>query len=121
VKQVFITGGTGYIGRRLVALLLVNMMKDFQQCRARRRSCYQRYDNTRDIYKTVVCSGPGTLLATIVQPIFAIPETLPATSQKAKALRLVTLKQMLHALLYAIENMPEKGVKIIEIDDIKNM
>ena len=57
----------------------------------------------------------------LFQPLFTILEWIPSTSQKAKALRLVTLKQMLHTLFYAIENMPATGVRIIEIDDIRKM
>jgi hypothetical protein len=65
--------------------------------------------------------GPGHYWPLILSPLFKILEWIPSTSQKAKALRLVTLKQILRTLLYAVENQPEAGMNIIEIEEIRKM
>jgi hypothetical protein len=52
--------------------------------------------------------------------LFKILEWIPSTSAKAKALRVVYLEQMLNALVYAIEHMPNR-IDIIEINDIRKM
>ena len=47
-------------------------------------------------------------------------EFIPSTRTKAKALRLVYLSQMIKTLINAVEH-PAKGIRIVEIDEIRKM
>ena len=103
-----------------VAQTPTSIMKDYQQCRAEGEAAIRATQIPATFIRPWYVVGPGHYWPLLFQPLFTILEWIPSTSQKAKALRLVT-KQMLHALLYAIENMPATGVSIIEIDDIRKM
>src|SRR5438128_8660301 len=65
--------------------------------------------------------GPGHYWPLLFQPIFKILEWIPSTSAKAKALHVVYLKQMLNALVHAVEHFPSNGVDVIEISDIRSL
>ena len=100
MKEIFITGGTGYMGARLIPLLLA-----------------RGYSVNALIRKGSEKKVPPLTL----QPLFKILEWIPSTSEKAKALRLVSIRQMLNTLLYAVENKPLTGTDIIEINRIRQM
>jgi len=104
-----------------VAQMPTRIMHDFQQCRAEGEAVIHATQIPATFIRPWYVVGPGHYWPLLFQPLFTILEWIPSTSQKAKALRLVTLKQMLHTLLYAIENMPATGVNIIEIDSIRKM
>jgi uncharacterized protein YbjT (DUF2867 family) len=104
-----------------VAQIPTSLMKDFQQCRAEGEAAIRATQIAATFIRPWYVIGPGHYWPLLFLPVFKVLEWIPSTSQKAKALRLVTLKQMLHALLYAIENMPATDVRIIEIDEIRKM
>jgi uncharacterized protein YbjT (DUF2867 family) len=104
-----------------VAQIPTSVMKDFQQCRAEGEAAIRATGIPATFIRPWYVVGPGHFWPLLFQPLFKILEWIPSTSMKAKALRLVTLKQMLHALLYSIEDIPGKGVNIIEIDRIRKM
>lgn len=104
-----------------VAQLPTGIMKDFQQCRAEGEAAIRATHIPATFIRPWYVVGPGHYWPLLFQPVFTILEWIPSTSQKAKALRLVTLKQMLHTLLNAIESMPATDVRIIEIDEIRKM
>lgn len=94
-------------------------MQDYQQCRAEGEAAILATQIPATMIRPWYVVGPGHYWPLLLQPLFTILEWIPATSKKAKALRLVTLKQMLQTLLYSVENVPAAGVRIIEIDEIK--
>lgn len=104
-----------------VAQIPTNIMKDYQQCRAEG----ENYIRTTQIPATFIrpwyVAGPGHYWPLLLTPLFKILEWVPSTSQKAKALRLVSLKQMLKALVYAAGHTPGEEVRVIEIDKIRKM
>ncbi len=104
-----------------VAQTPTSIMKDFQQCRAEGEAAIGALQLPATFIRPWYVVGPGHYWPVLFQPLFAILRWIPATSNKAKALKLVTLKQMVHALLYAIENIPSAGINIIEIDAIRKM
>jgi len=61
--------------------------------------------------------GPGHRWPYLLQPIYRILESLPATRERARRLGLVTLDQMVAALVRAVEN-PAQGVKVVEVPEI---
>ncbi len=104
-----------------VAQRPVSIMQHYQQCRAAGEAAILATQIPATFIRPWYVVGPGHYWPLLFQPLFTILEWIPFTSQKAKALRLVTLKQMLHVLVYAVENMPVIGVNIIEIADIRKM
>lgn len=62
--------------------------------------------------------GPGHRWPYLLIPMYKLFEILPGTRATARRLGLVTLRQMLNALLHAIEN-PADGFRVIEAPEIK--
>ena len=62
--------------------------------------------------------GPGHRWPYILLPMFWVFERLPLTRDTAQRLGLVPLKQMISALLWAIEN-PCRGIRILEAPQIR--
>jgi uncharacterized protein YbjT (DUF2867 family) len=104
-----------------VAQTPTNIMKDYQQCRAMGETCIRSTEIPATFIRPWYVVGPGHYWPLLFSPLFKIMEWIPSTSQKAKALRLVSLKQILNTLVYAIEHAPDKGVDIIEIERIRMM
>ena len=61
--------------------------------------------------------GPGHRWAYALIPFYKVFELIPATREGARRCGLVTLKQMLLALLDAVEN-PFSGIRIVEVPEI---
>jgi uncharacterized protein YbjT (DUF2867 family) len=62
--------------------------------------------------------GPGRQWPRLLLPVYWILERLPSKRETAKRLGLVTDKEMLGALILAIENPPD-GIKILSVPEIK--
>jgi uncharacterized protein YbjT (DUF2867 family) len=62
--------------------------------------------------------GPGHRWPYVLLPMYWLLERLPATRESAKRLGLITLNQMLAALVHAVEN-PCSGICIREVSDIR--
>jgi uncharacterized protein YbjT (DUF2867 family) len=104
-----------------VAQTPTTIMRDYQQCRAEGEACIRATQIPATFIRPWYVVGPGHYWPLIFSPIFKILEWIPSTSQKAKALRLVSLKQMLNTLTNAVETAPAEGVNIIEIENIRKM
>src|SRR5436309_1026514 len=91
--NVFVTGGTGYIGRALITALV-----------ARGRAV----------------TGPGHRWPILLKPLYWIWELLPPTRGTARRLGLLTLEQMVAALVRAIEEPPPIGtIRIVDVPAIR--
>jgi uncharacterized protein YbjT (DUF2867 family) len=64
--------------------------------------------------------GPGHRWAYVLLPFYWICERLPATRESARRLGLVTISQMLDALVWAVENQAD-GVRILDVPKIKEL
>ena len=62
--------------------------------------------------------GPGHRWPYLLLPIYALFERVPSTRDSAQRLGLVTLDQMVSALLEAVEN-PADGIRIVEVPEIR--
>jgi len=62
--------------------------------------------------------GPGHRWPHLLRPVYAALERIPSTREKAQRLGLVTLRQMIGALVAAIENPPD-GVRIVAVPEIR--
>ncbi len=61
--------------------------------------------------------GPGHRWPYLLVPVYRVMEALPATRERARRLGLVTLDQMVAALVRAVEN-PAHGVRVVEVPEI---
>jgi uncharacterized protein YbjT (DUF2867 family) len=64
--------------------------------------------------------GPGHRWAYVLLPFYWICERLPATRESAGRLGLVTISQMLDALVSAVEN-PAEGVRVLDVPTIREL
>jgi uncharacterized protein YbjT (DUF2867 family) len=64
--------------------------------------------------------GPGHRWAHALIPFYRVAERLPATRETARRLGLVTLPQMIAALVFAVEN-PASGKRIVEVPEIRRI
>ena len=62
--------------------------------------------------------GPGHRWPYLLVPAYFFFERLPGTRDAARRIGLVTLPQMVAALVHAVENPPD-GVRIVEVPDIR--
>src|SRR3954470_6215279 len=102
-----------------VAQTPTKVMQDFQQCRAQGEAYIRSTGIPATFIRPWYVIGPGHYWPLLFFPIFKIFEWIPATSKKAKALRLVSLRQMLKTLMYAVEHPPASGVVVREIEEIR--
>ena len=63
--------------------------------------------------------GPGYRWPYLLLSIYRVLEALPATRERARRLGLVTLDQMVAALVRAVEN-PAQGVKVVEVPEVRD-
>ena len=101
-----------------VAQTPTEIMKDYQQCRAEAEMFIEETGLPATFIRPWYVVGPGHYWPLFLSPLFKVLELIPATSQKARALRLVKLRQMLLALVAAIEETAV-GKRIVEIEDIR--
>ena len=64
--------------------------------------------------------GPGHRWPYLLKPLYAIGELLPSTRDGARRLGLVTLPQIVGALVQAVENAPA-GVRVIDVPEIRSL
>lgn len=103
-----------------VAQTQTRIMKDYQECRAEAESFIKATGMSATFIRPWYVVGPGHYWPLFFLPLFKVLEWIPATAQKAKALRLVSIHQMLRTLVFAIEH-PAHGIRILEIAAIRKM
>ena len=64
--------------------------------------------------------GPGHRWAYALLPFYWVCERIPATRESARRLGLVSISQMLDALVWAVEN-PANGVRIVDVPKIREL
>lgn len=104
-----------------VAQMPTSIMAVYQQCRADGEAAIKATDIPATFIRPWYVIGPGHYWPLLLSPLFKLLEIIPATGAKAKALRLVSLNQMLNSLVYAIDHPPVAGVHVIEIDEIRKL
>jgi nucleoside-diphosphate-sugar epimerase len=64
--------------------------------------------------------GPGHWWPVLIKPLYRLAEVIPATRDAAERLGLVTIEQMVNALVRAAENPPPQGrQRIVGVPEIK--
>ena len=65
--------------------------------------------------------GPGHRWPYLLIPMYAIARFIPSKRDAAQRLGLVTLRQMIDALVRAVEHPPPTGtIRIVEVPQIRN-
>ena len=62
--------------------------------------------------------GPGHYWPYLLRPLYALARLFPPTREQATRLGLVTLDQMVAALVAAVETPPTEGVRIVDVPAI---
>jgi uncharacterized protein YbjT (DUF2867 family) len=62
--------------------------------------------------------GPGHRWPNVLVPFYWLAERIPSKREAARRLGLVTVAQMVNALVHAVEN-PAKGIKVVEVPEIR--
>jgi nucleoside-diphosphate-sugar epimerase len=62
--------------------------------------------------------GPGHRWPVVLLPVYALLERLPPTRESARRLGLVTLAQMVEALVWAVEH-PVEGIRVVDVPAIR--
>jgi uncharacterized protein YbjT (DUF2867 family) len=64
--------------------------------------------------------GPGHRWPMVLLPLYKIAECFPSTQESAERLGLVTIQQMVNALVHAVENPPARGaIRIVDVPAIR--
>ena len=75
---------------------------------------------TATILRPWYALGPGHWWPVVLTPFYAIGELLPSTRESARRLGLVSVAQMVRALVRAVESPPPEGTRrIVEVPEIR--
>ena len=102
-----------------VAQLPTKVMADYQEARRLGEDAVLESGLNSTFIRPWYVVGPGHYWPLLFQPVFKLLEMIPSTSAKAKALALVSLKQMLLTLRNTVVNPPKEFNNIVEVQDIK--
>lgn len=102
-----------------VAQTPVRIMHAYQQVRAEGEQLIARSGLKGVCIRPWYIIGPGHYWPLLFLPFFMLLEQIPLTAAKAKALRLVSLAQMLATLIRAVEEPPPQHLRIIDIEAIR--
>lgn len=94
------------------------MMKAYIAVRSEGEDLIRNSGLSATILRPWYVLGPGHRWPVILQPFYWLAEQFPGTRESARRLGLVTIDQMLAALVRAVEN-PTGGVRIVEVPQIR--
>lgn len=94
------------------------IMKSYAAIRARGEAILRASGMNATFLRPWYVLGPGHRWPYLLLPAYWLFERLPVTRETAKRLGLVTLPQMVAALVAAVEN-PPRGVRIVEVPEIR--
>ncbi len=94
------------------------VMRDYIAARAEAEDGIRAAGLSATILRPWYVLGPGRRWPLLLKPAYWILEALPATRESARRLGLVTLAQMVRALVHAVEN-PAHGIRIVEVPQIR--
>ena len=96
------------------------VMKEFIAVRSAGESMIRESGISATFIRPWYVLGPGHWWPYAIVPVYWILEKLPNTKQSAERLGLVTIKQMLNALVWSVEN-PSSGVEIVDVPRIREL
>ena len=94
------------------------MMKAYIAVRSECEEILRQCGMNATILRPWYVLGPGHRWPYALIPMYWLAERIPSTREGARRLGLVTLHQMVHALVTAIEN-PGNGIRVVEVPEIR--
>jgi uncharacterized protein YbjT (DUF2867 family) len=93
-------------------------MKFYIEVRAEAEKMIRESGMNATILRPWYVLGPGRRWPVLLKPMYWFMERLPATRESAQRLGLVTIEQMVSALVRSIENL-SNGVRILGVPEIR--
>jgi uncharacterized protein YbjT (DUF2867 family) len=94
------------------------VMQAYQQARRQAEHMLELSGLRRTIVRPWYVLGPGHRWPYVLVPAYWVLQRVPATREGARRLGLVTLAQMVAALVHAVEHRPERA-RIVEVPEIR--
>jgi uncharacterized protein YbjT (DUF2867 family) len=94
------------------------VMKFYIEVRAEGEKMIRESGMNATILRPWYVLGPGRRWPVILKPMYWLMEQIPSTRASAQRLGLVTLQQMVGALVQSVEN-PANGVRILGVPEIR--
>jgi uncharacterized protein YbjT (DUF2867 family) len=94
-------------------------MKEYIAVRAKCEAAIESAGLHATILRPWYVLGPGHRWPYLLIPMYKLAELLPQTREGAQRLGLVTLEQMVTALLAAVEN-PAHGIRVVSVSEIRS-
>jgi uncharacterized protein YbjT (DUF2867 family) len=94
------------------------VMKAYVQVRSECEALIQASGLSATILRPWYIIGPGHYWPMVLWPVYKLLEHVPATVASARRLGLVTIQQMVTALVWTVEH-PADGVRIIDVPGIR--
>src|SRR5712692_3182576 len=95
-----------------------SMMKEYIAVRAEGERMLRESGMNVTILRPWYVLGPGRRWPLLLKPVYWLMARFPSTRDSARRLGLVTLEQMIGALVRAVEN-PAQGIRIVEVPEIR--
>lgn len=112
--------GAGHFIYVSVSQTPTGIMRDYQHVRALGEAAIRATGIAHTFIRPWYVLGQGHWWPVFLWPLYKVLEIIPSTRAKALDLGLVTLPQMLRALMAAVENPPETE-KILNVPDIRRV
>lgn len=94
------------------------VMKFYIEVRAKGERMIRESGLNATILRPWYVLGPGRRWPLILKPMYWLMERIPSTQESARRLGLVTIDQMVGALVRSVEN-PAQGVRILGVPEIR--
>lgn len=96
------------------------MMHDYVAARARAERAIAEAKLTASVLRPWYVLGPGHRWPIALIPMYAIASMVPSLREGAQRMGLVTLAQMVRALVYAVETPPAVGtIRVVDVPGIR--
>jgi uncharacterized protein YbjT (DUF2867 family) len=95
-----------------------SMMKEYIAVRAEGEMMLRESGMKATILRPWYVLGPGRRWPLLLKPVYWLMGQFPSTRDSARRLGLVTLEQMIGALVRAVEN-PAQGIRVVEVPEIR--
>src|SRR2546425_7466966 len=95
------------------------VMKAYQAVRAEGESMIRDSGLAATILRPWYVLGPGHRWPYLLKPMYWLLESIPATRDTARRLGLVTLEEMVAALVHSVES-PADGIQVLDVPSIRS-
>lgn len=95
------------------------VMRSYQAVRAECERAIAASGLAATVLRPWYVLGPGHAWPYCLLPFYKLAELLPQTRESASRLGLVTIRQMVRALVYAIEQ-PSGSIRVLDVPDIRS-